>query len=46
MVFQGTVLGPSLWNVMYEDTRIPMNQQRYTEVVYADGAICATQHEE
>ena len=36
MVFQGTVLGPILWNVMYEDSRLPLVQQNFTDVVYAD----------
>ena len=36
MVFQGTVLGPGLWNVMYEDAREPIAKCSFTEIVYAD----------
>ena len=36
MVFQGTVTGPPLWNVFYEDSRTPVRNSGYTEVVYAD----------
>ena len=37
MVFQGTVLGPTLWNFLFEDARLAINEWRYTEAVYADG---------
>ena len=36
MVFQGTVLGPSLWNAFFEDARNPINAQRFIEIVFAD----------
>ena len=36
MVFQGTVLGPGLWNLMYEDARKPIQNCGFTEIVYAD----------
>ena len=36
MVFQGTALGPVLWNMFYEDVKVPVNSQGFTEVVYAD----------
>ena len=36
MVYQGTVLGPLLWNAMYEDSQKPMAAHKFTEVVYAD----------
>ena len=36
MVFQGTVLGPTLWNLFFEDARLAINDWSYTEVVYAD----------
>jgi hypothetical protein len=36
MVFQGTVLGPTLWNRFFEDARLAINEWHYTEVVYAD----------
>ena len=37
MVFQGTVLGPVLWNLFFEDARSAINDTFFTEVVYADG---------
>ena len=36
MVFQGTVGGPTLWNLFYEDARRAINEVFYTEVVFAD----------
>ena len=36
MVFQGTVWGPTLWNLFYEDARRAINEVFYTEVVFAD----------
>ena len=36
MVFQSTVLGPSLWNLFFEDARAAINELMFTEVVYAD----------
>jgi hypothetical protein len=36
MVFQGTVLGPTLWNLFFEDARLAINEYFFTEVVYAD----------
>jgi hypothetical protein len=36
MVYQGTVLGPILWNVFYEDARKAIGERWFTEVVYAD----------
>ena len=36
MVFQGTVLGPILWNLFFEDARLAIQEMSYTEVVYAD----------
>ena len=40
MVFQGTVLGPPLWNVFYEDARIAVDSHNFEEVVYADDFNC------
>ena len=37
MVFQGTVLGPVLWNVFYEDARRAMEEWFFEEIMYADG---------
>lgn len=36
MVFQGTVLGPSLWNTFWGDARLAIQECLYTEIVYAD----------
>ena len=36
MVFQGTVTGPDLCNIFYEDARRPINDCLFTEAVYAD----------
>ena len=36
MVFQGTVTGPTLWNLFFEDSRRPIQECFYTEIGYAD----------
>jgi hypothetical protein len=36
MVFQGTVLGPPLWNIFYEDAKVVVNELFFEESVYAD----------
>ena len=36
MVFQGTVLGPQLWNLFFDDARRAINEFLYEEIVYAD----------
>jgi hypothetical protein len=36
MIFQGTVLGPPLWNIFFEDARLAVNELSFTEAVYAD----------
>ena len=36
MVFQGTVLGPCLWNVHYSDVAEPCKKAGFEEVVFAD----------
>ena len=36
MVYQGTVTGPMLWNLFFEDARESINECLYTEAVYAD----------
>jgi hypothetical protein len=36
MVFQGTVLGPQLWNSFFEDAKKAINELFYEEVIFAD----------
>ena len=36
MVFQGTVLGPTLWNLVYENARRAIHEAGNVETVYAD----------
>jgi hypothetical protein len=36
MVFQGTVIGPMLWNLYFEDARHAINEWHFKEVVFAD----------
>ena len=36
MVFQGTVLGFSLWNLFYEDARRAIHETGFEEIAYAD----------
>ena len=36
MVYQGTVTGAILWNLFFEDARLPINECFFEEVVYAD----------
>ena len=36
MLFQGTVLGPTLWNLFFEDSRVPINSVKFIEAVFAD----------
>ena len=40
MVYQGTVLGPGLWNIMYEDARIAIALCLFIEIIYADDLNC------
>ena len=40
MVYQGTVWGPVLWSVFYEDVGRPVDKTGYTESVYADDLNC------
>ena len=39
-VFQGTVLGPFLWNIYYADARFSVNAKGFTETVFADDFNC------
>ena len=36
MVLQGTVWGPILWNLFYEDARFAINKHGFNEIVFAD----------
>ena len=35
-LFQGTVLGPTLWNLFYEDAWRATHEAGFVEIVYAD----------
>ena len=39
-VFQGTVLGPPLWNVFYADAKDPVRMCGFIETVFADDFNC------
>ena len=39
-VFQGTVLGPPLWNLFYADARFSVRKLGFTETVFADDFNC------
>ena len=39
-VFQGTVLGPPLWNTFFEDSRFAVNGENFEETVFADDCNC------
>ena len=39
-VFQGTVLGPPLWNCFYKDSRRAAEDRSFTETVFADDFNC------
>ena len=36
MLFQGTVLGPTLWNTFYADSSAAIRQAGFSEIVFAD----------
>ena len=36
MIYQGTVWGPWLWNIFYEDARLALHFASFLEVVFAD----------
>ena len=40
MIYQGTVWGPTLWNIYYRDAAIPLRRHGFLEVVYADDLNC------
>ena len=35
-VFQGTVLGPLLWNIFFEDANLPIRKSGFNEIIFAD----------
>ena len=39
-VYQGTVLGPPLWNCYYADARLATQAQGFNEIVFADDLNC------
>ena len=39
-VFQGTVLGPMLWNLFFEDAALPIRRSGFKEIVFADDLKC------
>ena len=36
MVYQGTVLGPPLWNIYYADAALAVNLIGFLEIIFAD----------
>ena len=40
MVYQGTVLGPPLWNVFFADARFPVGDKGFTDIFFADDLNC------
>ena len=40
MVYQGTVLGPPLWNAFYSDAAIAVNLYGFLEIIFADDLNC------
>ena len=40
-VYQGTVWGPPLWNVHYADSKLAVQEEGFTEVVFADDLNCS-----
>ena len=36
MVYQGTVLGPPLWNIFYADAAVAVNLLGFLEIIFAD----------
>ena len=40
-VYQGTVLGPPLWNVHYADSKLAVQEEGFTEVIFADDLNCS-----
>ena len=40
MVYQGTVLGPPLWNIYYADAALAVNLHGFLEIIFADDLNC------
>ena len=40
MVYQGTVLGPPLWNIFYADAAVAVNLLGFLEIIFADDLNC------
>ncbi len=40
-VYQGTVLGPPLWNIHYADAQVAVNAEGFSEVIFADDLNCS-----
>ena len=40
MIFQGSVLGPTLWNIFYADCVRPVQKKGFTESIFADDLNC------
>ena len=36
IVYQGTIIGPLLWNVFYEDAAMAIRVHEFCEIVFAD----------
>ena len=40
MIFQGSVLGPTLWNLFYANSVRPVEKKGFTESIFADDLNC------
>ena len=40
MVYQGTVLGPPLWNIYYADAALAVKRYDFLEIIFADDLNC------
>ena len=40
MVYQGTVLGPPLWNIYFADAALAVNLHGFLEIIFADDLNC------
>jgi hypothetical protein len=44
MIFQGTVLGPMLWNCFYADAKVAVRSVDFEEIVFADDLNAMREH--